>query len=954
MKDSSKTNRDLIEENSALKKRIRELEQTSSEKIREENELRVRQLTVLHETSVELTAELNLDALLHSIARRALNLIGGAACNCYLYNPQTDLLERVVSAGKALVPSPKTRQRGEGMVGQVWVKGTPLLVNDYASWSGRTKAYDSFPSRALVAAPFRWGTEILGVLNIMALLPHQYTQMDVEMLSLFAAQAAIAIRNVRLHDRMKMELADRRRAEEALESERSLLRNLIDNVPDRIYAKDSEGRFIICNEAMIRRMGMTSMTELVGKSDFDFLPPEMAQRFRTDEQAVIQSGKSMINREEPLATEGGTITRWNLATKVPLLDKQGNRIGVVGVGREITDRKQAEEAVRWSEIQLHAILESTADGILAADNKGRVIKTNRRFADLWRVPQSLMDAGDDRALLDFVTNQLSDPDAFLKKVRLLYDSDTVDEDTLAFKDGRVFERFSFPMIMEGVIIGRVWSFRDITERKRMEEALRESQAFYHSLVEQLPAGVFRKDREGRYVFVSPWFCRLKGMQEEEFLCKTPQEVAASEAAKSDATQQAIKYAAGGADHHLLIMQTGNPIELVEEYTDAAGRKQFVHVIKIPVFNSEGKVIGTQGVLFDITERKRTEQEIDTLADVGRIISSTPDIDEVYERFAETVRKIVPFDRIVINIIDVDMNTVTNVYMAGHEIADRKVGVSYPLKGSGNFEMVRTKSSLLIQTEDFDEYKDRFPMLLSTFQAGFRSIMNIPFFSKGEIAGGLLLRSFKPYAYTDHDVRLAERVGNQIAGAIANAQLVIGLKKTEQELKESEQRYRELSIIDDLTQLYNSRHFYFQLKIELDRSNRYEQPLTLLLLDLDNFKAFNDAYGHVEGDQVLKRLGQVVKKCLRETDFAYRYGGEEFTIMLPMTTSADGAVTAERIRTEFKKETFSPAPGQDVHSTVSIGLAQYKPQEEMKAFVHRVDQLMYQGKKNGKDRVCSES
>jgi two-component system cell cycle response regulator len=122
----------------------------------------------------------------------------------------------------------------------------------------------------------------------------------------------------------------------------------------------------------------------------------------------------------------------------------------------------------------------------------------------------------------------------------------------------------------------------------------------------------------------------------------------------------------------------------------------------------------------------------------------------------------------------------------------------------------------------------------------------------------------------------------------------------------------------------------------------------------SFKRFNDTYGHVEGDQVLFRLGQVVKRCLRETDFAYRYGGEEFTVILPMTTSADGANTAERIRTEFKKETFSPVPGQDVHVTVSIGLAQYKLQEEMKAFVHRVDQFMYQGKRNGKDRVCCES
>ena len=217
-----------------------------------------------------------------------------------------------------------------------------------------------------------------------------------------------------------------------------------------------------------------------------------------------------------------------------------------------------------------------------------------------------------------------------------------------------------------------------------------------------------------------------------------------------------------------------------------------------------------------------------------------------------------------------------------------------------------------------------------------------------------------YRCADGSYVWVESLANPIAGHqkgmnvyVFGSRDVTLRKLAEEAMRDSEKRFRELSIIDDLTLLYNSRHFYVQLKIELDRSNRYKQPLTLLLLDLDNFKAFNDSYGHVEGDQVLMRLGQVVKKCLRESDLAYRYGGEEFTILLPMTASADGAVTAERIRTEFKKETFTPVPGQDVHVTLSIGLAQYKPKEDMKAFVNRVDKLMYQGKKTGKDVVCSE-
>ena len=132
------------------------------------------------------------------------------------------------------------------------------------------------------------------------------------------------------------------------------------------------------------------------------------------------------------------------------------------------------QALRQSEAELHAILESTGDGILAVDREGeKVIKTNRRYAEMWRIPQSIIDTGDNRALRNFVLNQLTDPDTFLKRVHELYNTDTVAVDTLAFKDGRILERHGFPMMLEEMILGRVWSFRDITERKRQEKELQE-------------------------------------------------------------------------------------------------------------------------------------------------------------------------------------------------------------------------------------------------------------------------------------------------------------------------------------------------------------------------------------------------------------------------------------------------------------------------------------------------
>jgi diguanylate cyclase (GGDEF)-like protein len=177
-------------------------------------------------------------------------------------------------------------------------------------------------------------------------------------------------------------------------------------------------------------------------------------------------------------------------------------------------------------------------------------------------------------------------------------------------------------------------------------------------------------------------------------------------------------------------------------------------------------------------------------------------------------------------------------------------------------------------------------------------------------------------------------------------------KTEEALRQSESRYMELSITDNLTGLYNQRHFYHLLQAEIERTERYGRPLALLLLDIDDFKHFNDTYGHMEGDRVLERIGATIQRCVRRTDWAFRYGGEEFTVFMPETEGDQAGIVAERIRAEFAAERFRPVPGREETKTVSIGIARYRPGEDMKDYINRADQSMYMAKRQGKDRVCS--
>jgi PAS domain S-box-containing protein len=163
---------------------------------------------------------------------------------------------------------------------------------------------------------------------------------------------------------------------------------------------------------------------------------------------------------------------------------------------------------------------------------------------------------------------------------------------------------------------------------------------------------------------------------------------------------------------------------------------------------------------------------------------------------------------------------------------------------------------------------------------------------------------------DHEAKLLKKGGKVMDclliatqkrsedGAVTGYQGIVrditAQKAMEEALRESEKKYKELSITDDLTGLFNQRHFYNQLRAEIDRIQRYKHPLALLLLDVDNFKIYNDTYGHLAGDKVLTKLGEVIRNSIRKTDSGYRYGGEEFTVILTETRGQDAGVAAERL------------------------------------------------------------
>ena len=319
---------------------------------------------------------------------------------------------------------------------------------------------------------------------------------------------------------------------------------------------------------------------------------------------------------------------------------------------------------------------------------------------------------------------------------------------------------------------------DITERKLAEQAMKESEEKYRTLFEGSKEPLLITTKDGKFVDLNKTTVELLGYDNKEELMKIG---SMAELYSNPEDRSKIQE----------ILSKQNYVEDVEqELRRKDGGKIYALVTASTRKDSKGNVIGHKVTIKDITELKRAEEELQkekqavqklaeeraVVAKIGRIISSTLEIDKVYRYFAEEVRKIIPFDRISVDMIHPEKGGFSTAYALGKGMESPRSEEIIPLVGSTTEEIVRTRSTLLLQTEDIDEVRNTLSQPLHTLQAGFRSLMAIPLISQDRVIGTLNLHSLKPNAFTNANVSLAESIGAQIAGTIASAQLYEEMKR----------------------------------------------------------------------------------------------------------------------------------------------------------------------------------
>ncbi len=623
--------------------------------------------------------------------------------------------------------------------------------------------------------------------------------------------------------------------------------------------------------------------------------------------AILLARVVLVKPLRRLTAEAERVAAGDLTPPRPL-DNRRDELGrlSLSLNRMARAAQRMVAEARASQSRFQRLFTDSRDALFIINDEGRIVDVNPAAVAIFGYSrrEDMLALPDTRGL--FVKQK--ERDYYLE---ILQDQGFVKDfpATMRRADGSHFEA-----LITANLRGRQARFgivRDVTQMRAAQRALMESEERYRRFIENAPDIIFRWDIQGRrYQYISPAVQHIVGYQPQELMNNLDIFPRLLHPRWRDQIIRAWKD----------LLRGKGPDFLEQEYQvfSRSGQTIWVRERSMLVRDPAGRAVAVEGFITDISERKKVELALIKGREmVESVLRGLPVAVMVLDR----EHRVVHWNRAMENLTGLPASQVVD--------SDQPWRPFYPSP--------RPVLADLIIDMDWDSIKHLY---------GDKGLKRSQL-----IGGGLEGEDFFPKLDNRYLYFLAAPILDEdwrVAGAVETLLDFTDKRRLEDEL-------RRLSVTDDLTGLYNQRSFYDTLVREVEEARRYGTPLSLLLMDLDHFKSYNDRFGHLEGDRVLAACADIVKKQVRSSDLACRYGGEELVVLLPHTSLEEATVVAERIRRAVEEIRF-PQPGRESPAdvgriTLCVGVALFQEGMSLEDLVRRADEAMYFAKERGRNRVA---
>ncbi len=544
-----------------------------------------------------------------------------------------------------------------------------------------------------------------------------------------------------------------------------ILAQALKNISECITITDMSRRIIFINDAFVKTYGYTK-DELLGKKI------DIVRTTSNDEKLSalihnqsLQNGwqGEVLNRRK----DGTEFTIFLSTTSIN--DTEGNPVAVIGVATDITERKAAEQHLKLTLSLLNATLESTADGLLVINGHSKITGYNQKFLKMWNLPAKLIAGGDGEKVLAYVNKDLKDPDAFLKQVEYLYDHPEMESyDLLEFKDGRLFERYSLPQKLNEEIVGRVWSFRDVTREKKSEEALIESEKRFRILFEDSAEAICIMT--DKFEECNEQFCNLFECSKEDIINHSPWEF-------SPEIQPDGRSSRKSALEKINAALEDEPQYFYWQHKSKKG-KLIDAEVSLNGFVLGGKKLA-QATIHNITERKKFEKIQTALYKISESVNTTEDMQTLFTKIHEVIKGLMSADNFYIALYDEKTDLLSFPYFVDKvdpPPPPRKLG-----KGLTDYVLRTGKEAIIREKEEIELKRNNEIELVGSYSPVW---VGVPLKLEGKTFGVMVVQDYQnEFAYTETEKQVLVFVSEQIA-------LAINRKKTSEELINYTKRLKE--------------------------------------------------------------------------------------------------------------------------------------------------------------------